>query len=282
MNLWQNKKSYWNHGLCSWTGRPVWTVLKRTDTNESGRSRIHICHEVQQVPRSENKKANALSKIASTSFAHLSKQVLVEELKEKSIEAKEVLAVVEEEGYTWMTPIYEYLIEEVLLEDKKKARAIRRKAARKLIRECNDYQVHYLIPRNPQQTLTPITSLWPFYKWGIDIARPFPEANGLVERANRSLGEGIKARLDERRNDWMGELSHVLWAHRTMIKSSNGETSFSVTYGTEAVIPVEIGMLTRRTAKVDMIQNDEALEINLDLVEEKKRTCSNTGSEKQS
>ncbi|GKE29230.1 reverse transcriptase domain-containing protein [Tanacetum coccineum] len=51
-----------------------------------------------QVPRSENKKADALSKIASTSFSHLSKQVLVEELKEKSINTAEVLAVVEEEG----------------------------------------------------------------------------------------------------------------------------------------------------------------------------------------
>ncbi|GJU36442.1 reverse transcriptase domain-containing protein [Tanacetum coccineum] len=40
---------------------------------------------IKQVPRSKNKKADALSKIASTSFAHLSKQVLVEELKEKSI-----------------------------------------------------------------------------------------------------------------------------------------------------------------------------------------------------
>ncbi|GKB49806.1 reverse transcriptase domain-containing protein, partial [Tanacetum coccineum] len=36
---------------------------------------------IKQVPRSENKKAYALSKIAFTSFAHLSKQVLVEELK---------------------------------------------------------------------------------------------------------------------------------------------------------------------------------------------------------
>ncbi|GJW06484.1 reverse transcriptase domain-containing protein [Tanacetum coccineum] len=32
---------------------------------------------IKQVPRSENKNANALSKIASTSFAHLTKQVLV-------------------------------------------------------------------------------------------------------------------------------------------------------------------------------------------------------------
>ncbi|GJX44614.1 reverse transcriptase domain-containing protein, partial [Tanacetum coccineum] len=61
---------------------------------------------IKQIPRSENKKADALSKIASTSFAHLSKQVLVEELKEKSISEVEVLTVVEEEGDTWMTLIY--------------------------------------------------------------------------------------------------------------------------------------------------------------------------------
>ncbi|GKF34705.1 reverse transcriptase domain-containing protein, partial [Tanacetum coccineum] len=53
---------------------------------------------IKQVPQSENKKADALSKIASTSFAHLSKQVLVEELKEKSINEKEILAVVEEKS----------------------------------------------------------------------------------------------------------------------------------------------------------------------------------------
>ncbi|GKB28259.1 reverse transcriptase domain-containing protein [Tanacetum coccineum] len=55
---------------------------------------------IKQVPRGENKKADALSKMTSTNFAHLSKQVFVEELKEKSIDEKEVLAVVEEEGRT--------------------------------------------------------------------------------------------------------------------------------------------------------------------------------------
>ena len=60
---------------------------------------------VKQIPRSDNKKADALSKIASTSFAHLNKQVLVEELKEKSINEEEILAVVEEDGDTWMTSI---------------------------------------------------------------------------------------------------------------------------------------------------------------------------------
>nr|GEW76778.1 reverse transcriptase domain-containing protein [Tanacetum cinerariifolium] len=85
---------------------------------------------IKQVPRGENKKADALSNMASTSFAHLRKQVLVEELKEKSIDEREVLAVVEEKERTWMNPIYEYLTEEILLEEKKKARSICRKAGK--------------------------------------------------------------------------------------------------------------------------------------------------------
>ncbi|GJZ83896.1 reverse transcriptase domain-containing protein [Tanacetum coccineum] len=97
-----------------------------------------------------------------------------------------------------------------------------------------------------------------------------PQANGLVERANRSLEEGIKARLEARGKNWMEDISHVLWAHRTMIKSSNGNTTFSLAYGTEAVIPTEIGMLTLRTAEVDMVQNNEALGINLDLLKERR------------
>ncbi|GKE35681.1 hypothetical protein Tco_1455003 [Tanacetum coccineum] len=55
-----------------------------------------------------------------------------------------------------------------------------------------------------------------------------------------------------------------------MIKSSNGDTPFSLTYGTEAVIPTEIGMPKIRTAEVDLVQNNEALEINLDLLKERR------------
>ncbi|GJX76520.1 reverse transcriptase domain-containing protein [Tanacetum coccineum] len=183
---------------------------------------------IKQVPRSENKKADALSKIASTSFAHLSKQVLVEELKEKSISATEVLAVVEEEGDTWMTPIFKYLTEGTLLEELKKQEQFG------LLGE--------IISDNEQQFQDNL-----FKDWceKLCIRQHFasvknPQTNGLVKRANRSLGEGIKA-------------------------SSNGDTSFSLTYGTEAVILAEIGMPTLRTAEVDLVENNEALEINLDL-----------------
>ncbi|GKG25615.1 hypothetical protein Tco_0398761, partial [Tanacetum coccineum] len=45
---------------------------------------------------------------------------------------------------------------------------------------------------------------------------------------------------------------------------------FSLTFGTEAVIPAEIGMPTYRTAAVDALHNDEMLRLNLDLLEEKR------------
>nr|GEW20934.1 BURP domain protein RD22-like [Tanacetum cinerariifolium] len=315
--------------------------------------------------------------------------VLVEILKEKFIQEKEVTTVVEEVGPTWMTPIIEYLKEWTLLGDRKEASKLRIKAGqyellkggscnmharpwsmvakairlgyywptmhrdtRNMIRACNDCQRHRPVTRNPQQPLTPITAPWPFYKWGIDIAGPFPkglgkvkflivamdyftkwieakavatitgnqvkkfvwnnivcrfglsgeivsdngkqfsdnpfkdwcdklniiqrftlvkhsQSNGLVERANQSLGEGIKARLGEENKNLIEELSHVLWAHRTMIKSSHGDTPFSFTYGMEAVIPAEIGMLTYCTTAVDTVHNDEELRINLDFLEER-------------
>jgi ribonuclease HI len=64
---------------------------------------------IKQIPRGDNRKADALSKITSTSFAHLSKQLLVETLKNKSNLEMEVSTVIEEQDPTWMTPIIEFI-----------------------------------------------------------------------------------------------------------------------------------------------------------------------------
>ncbi|GJU48061.1 reverse transcriptase domain-containing protein [Tanacetum coccineum] len=101
---------------------------------------------ISQVPRSKNKKADALSKIASTSFAHLSKQVLVEVLKEKSIQEKEVVTVVEEEGPTWMTPIVEYLRDGTLPDDKEEASKLCIKARQYELVEGVLYRRSFLTP----------------------------------------------------------------------------------------------------------------------------------------
>ncbi|GKC40748.1 reverse transcriptase domain-containing protein [Tanacetum coccineum] len=311
------------------------------DTHKSRKSIIHLRLKIQ-VPRSENKKADALRKMASTSFAHLTKQVRVEELNEKSINEAKVLAVVDEEGDTWTTPIYNYLTEETLPAEKEEARAIRCKSGRYAItnghasrnkiygskghtdgilladntRGCKktDKEMSRLLagpfPEGPGKVKFLILAMDYFTKWieakpvatitGNQVKKfvwdnivckfgllgeiisdnikqfrdnPFknsceklcirqrfasfkhPQANGLVERANRSLGEGIKAH--------------------------NGDTPFSLTYETEAVIPTEIGMPTLRSVEIDMVQNDEALEINLDLLEERKEQAAIRKSKKQ-
>nr|GEY87969.1 reverse transcriptase domain-containing protein [Tanacetum cinerariifolium] len=61
----------------------------------------------------------------------------------------------------------------------------------------------------------------PFKDWydKLNITQRFasvkhPQSNGLVERVNRSLGEGIKARLGEGNKNWVEELLHILCAHR--------------------------------------------------------------------
>ncbi|GJX43978.1 reverse transcriptase domain-containing protein [Tanacetum coccineum] len=92
-------------------------------------------------------------------------------------------------------------------------------------------------------------------------------ANGLVERANRSLMEGIKTRLRRERKGWLDELPNVLWAHRTSLKTSNGETPYNLTFGSEAVIPAEIGMPTHRPMMVkEGNGNEEEMKLNLDLL----------------
>ncbi|XP_076894830.1 uncharacterized protein LOC143547242 [Bidens hawaiensis] len=53
-----------------------------------------------------------------------------------------------------------------------------------------------------------------------------------------------------------------------MPKVSHGETPFSLTYGTEAMIPVEIGLPTHRTSLTER-ENEQDLRLNLNLVEER-------------
>ncbi|CAJ2659678.1 unnamed protein product [Trifolium pratense] len=96
-----------------------------------------------------------------------------------------------------------------------------------------------------------------------------PQTNGQAEAANRVILRGLRRRLDQNKKKWVEELDNVLWAYRTTPHSTTGETPFRVVYGTEAVIPVEIGEPSRRTEQpLDEEQNDEALREELDLVEE--------------
>ena len=59
-----------------------------------------------------------------------------------------------------------------------------------------------------------------------------------------------------------------MWAYRTTVRTPTGETPFRLTYGTEAVILVEIRLTTWRMNHYDNSSNDSQLCTNLDLLDE--------------
>ncbi|XP_071729264.1 uncharacterized protein [Rutidosis leptorrhynchoides] len=303
------------------------------------------------IQQSQNKKADALSKLASLTFEHLAKEVLVEVLEKKLILAEEVNDLIQEDEVTWMTPLQVYLETGKLPEDKNEARKIRIKAPSYKMMNGALYRRSFLTPwlrcvgpkqatviiqemhegicglhagpRLPKQELISVTSAWPFVKWGIDIVGPIndtpgsprfllvaidyftkwaeakplaaitegifpkfckqlkiqqnftlayhPQGNGQVEVTNRDIIKGIEKRLGKCKKGWVDELPLVLWAHKTTPKRSNGETPYSLAYGTEAVLPAEIQVLTERTGNNK--NNEENLRVNLDLLEERREAA---------
>ena len=73
-----------------------------------------------------------------------------------------------------------------------------------------------------------------------------PQANGQTEVTNRTLLKHIKARVEGAKGAWPEELLMVLWAYRTTVRAPIGETPFKLAFGTEAIIPVEVGVSSLR------------------------------------
>ncbi|GKB71096.1 reverse transcriptase domain-containing protein [Tanacetum coccineum] len=152
--------------------------------------------------------------------------------RKKSINEKELLTVVEEEGRTWMTLIYEYLTEEILPEEKRKARAIRRKAA-------IDYFTKW-IEAKPVATIT--GAQVKKFVWDNIVCR-----FGLPGEIISDNGKQFR---DNPFKDWCEKLCEGIKARNAILADIwNGSSDLS---------------------RDDMIKNDEALEINLDLLEERR------------
>ncbi|GKV49226.1 hypothetical protein SLEP1_g55988 [Rubroshorea leprosula] len=109
--------------------------------------------------------------------------------------------------------------------------------------------------------------------YGIELALTSvytPQSNGQAESANKIVLRGLKTRVLAAHSNWVDELNKVLWSCRTTPSSATGETPFSLTYGAEAVIPVEVGLPSERVGRHNDPNNEQLLRENLDLVEEVK------------
>ena len=97
-----------------------------------------------------------------------------------------------------------------------------------------------------------------------------PQSNGQAEVTIRTLKAALKTKLEDLKGKWVEYLPDVIWAYRTTQKSATRETPFALAFGTEAVAPVEVGLKSPRIELATEEHNDEALFLNLDLLDEKR------------
>jgi len=95
-----------------------------------------------------------------------------------------------------------------------------------------------------------------------------PQTNGQVESANRVILRGLKRRLDKAKGTWAEEVPRIVWANHTTPQSTTKETPFSLVYGSDAMIPIEIQENSPRFQNFVVEEFNEERKGNLDLLDE--------------
>ncbi|XP_068492052.1 uncharacterized protein [Phaseolus vulgaris] len=104
-------------------------------------------------------------------------------------------------------------------------------------------------------------------KASICISRT-PSTNGQVESANRVLLRGLKRRLDKAKGTWTEEVPRIGWAYHTTPQSTTKERPFSLVYGSDAIILVEIHENSPHFQNFLVEESNEERKVNLDLLDE--------------
>ena len=83
-----------------------------------------------------------------------------------------------------------------------------------------------------------------------------PQTNGAVEAANKNI-KRILRNMVETSRDWSEKLPFALWAYRTSFRTSTRATPYSLVYGMDSVLPVEIEIGSLRVALEHQISKTE-------------------------
>lgn len=97
-----------------------------------------------------------------------------------------------------------------------------------------------------------------------------PQANGQVEAVNKIIKSTIKKRLEKAKGSWVDKLPLAVWAYRTTQKTATGHTPFSLAFGSEVMIPVELEVPTHRRIHFNQAENEKLQLEALDLLEERR------------
>nr|MCH9869382.1 transposase family protein [Serratia marcescens] len=98
-----------------------------------------------------------------------------------------------------------------------------------------------------------------------------PRANGLAETFNKTLVKLLKKVVTKNKRDWHLRLPEALWAYRISHRTPTKSTPFSLVYGTEAVLPVELEVPSLRIAIQNELTNEDRIRLRseeLDALDE--------------
>ncbi|KAL0451876.1 UNVERIFIED_CONTAM: hypothetical protein Slati_1165700 [Sesamum latifolium] len=152
----------------------------------------------------------------------------------------------------------------------------------RLVSKCERCQKHSSLIHQPAEPLTTMLFSCPFRQWGIDIVGPFFLAAGqrkfllvAVDYFTKWVEAEPLARITEGEQWCQGlrikqrftTVAHPQ-ANGTIPRWSTGETPFSLVYGTEAIIPAELGIPSHRVINFFEECNENLLRENLDRIEE--------------
>jgi hypothetical protein len=76
----------------------------------------------------------------------------------------------------------------------------------------------------------------------------YPQGNGQAESTNKNLVKILKRIIDDKPHQWHTLLTYALWDDHTTTKNNTGHTPFSLLYGQEVVMPVELQLTSLRLA----------------------------------
>ncbi|XP_052176717.1 uncharacterized protein LOC127791027 [Diospyros lotus] len=116
------------------------------------------------------------------------------------------------------------------------------------------------------------------HRWGINLRMAsvaYPQANEQAEASNKTILHGLKTRLEKVKGGWADELPSILWAYRTTSRVPTGETPFSLAYGIDTLIPVEVDLGSPRVMAFREEGNSDRLRENVDLLNELREKADN-------
>ncbi|GKV13449.1 hypothetical protein SLEP1_g24451 [Rubroshorea leprosula] len=143
------------------------------------------------------------------------------------------------------------------------------KDATYFVQKCPKCQFFAHLTHQPVEELTNLVASWPFAQWGLDLLGPF--VKGVSGVTHLVVGVDYFTKWVEAwplssltsKKLWHQVTVHLrlppgvlVMAYRTTSRTATGETPYHLAFGTEAVIPVEIGVPSFRVTHFDKDEMD--------------------------